>query len=237
MAVRAIVTDIEGTTTPISFVHNILFPFSRERLAAFCQTHAAEPQIAKALQDARELAGNPQLDLKATIQLLDDWIVQDKKLGPLKLIQGLIWRDGYREGLLQGEIYPDAAAHLRRWHARGYDLYIYSSGSEDAQRLIFGHSDQGDLVPLFSGFFDTRIGGKIEAASYRKIADKIRVVPSETLFLTDAPAEVSAATEAGLQAVQIDRALAPDALKQEQGVTVAGSFVGVEQACGLQNQA
>lgn len=236
-SIRAIVTDIEGTTTPIAFVHQTLFPFSRERLARFCKAHAREPKIAKALADARDLAGKGHLELEGVIALLDQWIAEDKKAGPLKFIQGQIWREGYEEGLLSGEVYPDAAAYLRRWHAAGLDLYVYSSGSEEAQRLIFGHSDQGDLAILFKGFFDTKMGAKIEAKSYRVIAAAIGILPQEILFLTDAPAEVSAAREAGFQLVRIDRDLASDALKEEAGVFVAGSFEGVERAFSLVDQA
>jgi len=231
--IRAIVTDIEGTTTPIAFVHQTLFPFSRERLPAFCKTHATEPQIAKALQDARDLAGEPTLGLDATIALLDRWIVEDKKAGPLKTIQGHIWREGYDEGVLRSEVYPDAAAELRKWHALGVDLYVYSSGSEEAQRLIFSHSDQGDLAPLFKGFFDTRMGAKGDAQSYRHITRSIGALASETLFLTDIAAEVSAAKEAGLQVARIDRALASDALSEDAGGVVAGSFTPIERAFSL----
>ncbi len=234
-SIRAILTDIEGTTTPIAFVHETLFPFSRNRLAGFCRTHATEPQISKALQDARELAEEPTLGLEATIALLDRWIVEDKKAGPLKTIQGLIWREGYDEGVLRSEVYPDAAAQLRKWHALGLDLYVYSSGSEEAQRLIFSHSDQGDLAPLFKGFFDTRMGTKADAQSYRHITKAIGVLASETLFLTDIAAEVTAAKEAGLQVVRIDRALAPDTLSQDAGGVVAGSFSPVESAFSMRD--
>jgi len=234
VSVRAIVTDIEGTTTPIAFVHQKLFPFSRERLARFCKAHAQEPQIAKALQDARALAGKGDLDLDGVIALLDQWIQEDRKAGPLKTIQGLIWREGYEEGLLMGEVYEDAAQYLRRWHAEGLDLYVYSSGSEEAQRLIFGHSDQGDLALLFKGFFDTRMGAKAEAKSYANISAAIGVIPAEILFLTDAPAEVAAAREAGFQVVRIDRALPPEALNEEAGGWTAGSFAVVERVYPLE---
>jgi len=227
--IRAVVTDIEGTTTPIAFVHQKLFPFSRERLARFCKAHAQEPQVAKALQDTRDLADKGHLDLDGVIALLDQWIQEDRKAGPLKTLQGLIWREGYEEGLLAGELYADAAEYLRRWHAAGLDLYVYSSGSEEAQRLIFGHSDQGDLAILFRGFFDTRMGAKVEAKSYSNISAAIGVIPAEILFLTDAPAEVVAAREAGLQVVRIDRALPLDALNEEAGGWVAGSFACVER--------
>ncbi len=196
----AIVTDIEGTTTPIAFVRDVLFPYARARLPAFIASHGAEPPVAGLLDEAAQFAeGRPVLDA------LLAWMDADAKITPLKTLQGLIWNDGYARGDLLGQIYPDVPPVLRRWHARGIRLYVYSSGSEAAQRLIFGHSDAGNLAPLFSGFFDTRAGAKRAAASYRSIARGIGLPPGEVLFLSDIEQELDAAADAGLGATQLAR--------------------------------
>lgn len=228
MTIRAILTDIEGTTTPISFVHEVLFPYARARLDGWCAAHADEPEVAGALAEARRLEGQADLDLPATLALLHRWMDEDRKAGPLKLLQGLIWREGYEAGVLKGQVYADAAEYLARWHKAGLKLHVYSSGSAAAQKLIFGHSDRGDLTPLFSGYFDTETGGKLEPASYRRIAEKTGFAPSEILFLSDHAGEIAAARDAGLAVVQIDRTLASDAvLEDPEGTMVAGSFTVV----------
>ena len=227
--IRAVVTDIEGTTTPIAFVHEVLFPYARDRLADFCRAQGSEPEVAAALGEARALASRAELDTAGTIDLLLAWMAEDRKAGPLKTLQGLIWRSGYEAGVLKGQVYPDAAEGLRLWHGRGLPLYVYSSGSEEAQRLIFGYSDRGDLTPLFSGYFDTRIGAKVEATSYAALAGAIRVESAAILFLTDHPGEVAAAQAAGLQVMRIDRGLAPGHLGTDAASAVAGSFTVVEK--------
>ncbi len=197
----AILTDIEGTTTPIAFVRDELFPYARARLPAFIEQHGTEPHVAGLLAEAARLAGGRPVQ-----NALLDWMDEDAKVTPLKALQGLIWDAGYAKGELLGRIYPDVPPVLRLWRARGIRLYVYSSGSEAAQRLIFGHSDAGDLAGLFSGFFDTRAGAKREAASYRDIARAIGLPPGEVLFLSDVEAELDAAQAAGLAAIQLARA-------------------------------
>lgn len=228
MTIRAIVTDIEGTTTPIAFVHEVLFPYARSRIVDFCNAHRDDPEIVACLDGARALAEAPDLDHNATMQLLVKWIDEDRKAGPLKQLQGLIWQAGYEEGVLKGQVYEDAAALLLCWQSQGMRLYVYSSGSVAAQKLIFGYSDKGDLTPVFSGYFDTAVGAKVEAASYERIAREIGTAASEILFLTDMPREVEAARAAGFNVVRIDRALAADASHEEDGVLVAGSFEPVD---------
>ncbi|MCE9649058.1 MAG: acireductone synthase [Parvibaculum sp.] len=229
MPVRAILTDIEGTTTPIAFVHEVLFPYARARLADFCAAHRGEPEVAAALQAARDLDGHPDFTLDETVALLLRWMDEDRKAGPLKTLQGLIWRKGYEEGVLKGQVYEDAAALLECWHSQGLKLFVYSSGSEEAQKLIFGYSDKGDLTPLFGGFFDTRVGAKVEASSYRAIAEAVGIAPGDILFLSDLAPEIAAAKAAGFGAARIDRALDVDASHDEGGVLVAGSFVPVDR--------
>ena len=184
--------------------------------------------MAKALDEARELAGAPDLDLEATVALLLQWMAEDRKAGPLKTLQGLIWREGYEGGALKGQVYEDVPGVLRRWRERGLKLYVYSSGSVAAQKLIFGYSDKGDLTPLFDGYFDTAIGAKVESASYARIAEETGLAPADILFLSDHAGEIAAARDAGFHAVRLDRALAADAWAEEEASAVAGSFLGVE---------
>ncbi|MDX5365665.1 MAG: acireductone synthase [Alphaproteobacteria bacterium] len=226
--IRAVVTDIEGTAAPLAFVHEVLFPYARARLAAFLDERESDPDVARALREARELGAMPNADLPRTIALLHSWMDEDRKAGPLKFLQGLIWRQGYEEGVLKGEVYEDAAVRLRQWRERGLRLFVYSSGSEDAQKLIFGYSDKGDLASLFDGFFDTRVGAKVESASYRAIAESASLPADAMLFLSDHPGEIAAAREAGMQVVRIDRALPPGQFMDDGASPVAGSFDPVE---------
>lgn len=204
MTPRAILTDIEGTTSSIAFVHEVLFPYSRARLADYVSQHADDPAVAAILGEVRGEACAP-LDLAGCTALLAEWHDADRKIAPLKSLQGLIWAEGYAAGTLQGHVYADAVEGLRRWHARGIALHVYSSGSVAAQKLIFGHTAYGDLTPLFSGYFDTAVGGKKEAASYAAIADAIGVAPAEILFLSDVEAELAAAAAAGLAVTLLAR--------------------------------
>lgn len=197
----AVVTDIEGTTTRIAFVRDTLFPYARERLPALLRERAGEEEVAAALAAVRRLAPGAE-----PLAALLGWMEQDAKVTPLKELQGILWRDGYARGGLRGDLYPDVGPVLRAWHAAGVRLYAYSSGSVEAQRLLFGHSAAGDLTGLFDGFFDTRIGGKREAASYAALCREARLAPARTLFLSDAEAELDAAAGAGLRVCQLVRA-------------------------------
>jgi len=196
--IKAIVTDIEGTTSSIRFVHEVLFPYAREHLAEFVRTHVSDPGVAGQLREVSREAGR-ELDSEQAIAQLLQWIAEDKKVTPLKALQGMIWEAGYRDGSFTGHVYEDAVSRLRQWHAAGIRLYVYSSGSVAAQRLLFGHSDAGDLTPLFSGYFDTRIGHKREPDAYRAIVDELGLEAAEILFLSDIQEELDAAKEAGMQ--------------------------------------
>lgn len=209
--VRAILTDIEGTTSSIAFVTDTLFPYARDRLAGYVAAHPG--QVAPLLDAVcAEEPGDP-------VETLLRWIEEDRKATPLKTLQGLIWAEGYADGTLKGHVYADAADALRRWHAAGLKLYVYSSGSVAAQKLIFGHSNAGDLTPLFSGYFDTVTGPKREPGSYRRIADAIGLPPGEILFLSDNAQEIDAARAAGMQVLHVDR---------ETGSGDIASFAGLE---------
>ena len=198
--VEAVLVDIEGTVTPISAVRDVLFPYARARLEAFVAAHGAETVVAEALAQVRTL--QPEADPVASLLR---WSDRDEKVTPLKTIQGLIWREGYAKGDLVAQFYPDAPECLSFWKREGLPLYVYSSGSEEAQRGIFGHSQTGDLTGLFGGFFDTRIGPKRDAASYRAIAGEIGLPTGLILFLSDIEAELDAAAAAGLRTCQIVR--------------------------------
>lgn len=199
--VAAILTDIEGTTTPIAFVHTTLFPFAAARLGDFLAAHAADPAVAAILAEVRALA--PAADPLATLR---GWMAADAKVTPLKTLQGMIWEQGYASGALTATLYPDVAPALRRWAASGRRLGVYSSGSVAAQRLLFGHSDAGDLSGLFGFWFDTTTGGKRDAASYRAIAAAMGLEAGAILFLSDVTAELDAAAAAGLRSCQLVRA-------------------------------
>jgi enolase-phosphatase E1 len=211
-----VLTDIEGTTTPIAFVHRVLFPHARAALPALVGRRSEEKPVADALAEIARLA--PGAD--PLTQLLS-WMDQDAKITPLKTLQGLTWRDGYESGLLKGEFYPDVPPALRRWRAGGVRLAVYSSGSEEAQRLIFGHGPDGDLSALFDGFFDTGIGAKRESQSYRAIARALDLPVGDILFLSDVEAELDAAASAGLLTCQL--------VRSEDG-TVAGTRHPVAEA-------
>lgn len=204
MQPRAILTDIEGTTSSISFVKDVLFPYARRALPAFVRQHGHEPEVRRWLDTVATEHGSICSD-DVIVETLQGWIDQDRKHTALKALQGMIWEAGYREADFTAHIYPDAAPALQRWHRQGYPLYVYSSGSVPAQKLFFGHSDAGDLTPLFSDWFDTEVGGKREAGSYRRIADSVGVAPGEVLFLSDVVEELDAAREAGMQTRLIDR--------------------------------
>lgn len=196
---RVIVTDIEGTTSSISFVKDALFPFAKARLAAFLAAHETDPEVAAALAEV------PGLNRTHKCATLLEWIDADSKATPLKTLQGLIWRGGFESGELRGHIYADVAPCLQRWHAAGIQLFVYSSGSVAAQKLLFGHSLAGDLTPLFSGFFDTRVGAKRDAASYDAIRARIDLPAEQVLFLSDIAEELDAARSAGLRTCQLVR--------------------------------
>jgi len=209
--IKAIVTDIEGTTSSLSFVKDVLFPYARQHLPDFVRRHQADGEIAALLEAARREAG-AELDIEQLIAQFIDWIDRDQKITPLKSLQGLIWQAGYLQGDFTGHIYEDAARGLKALKDSGYALYVYSSGSVQAQKLLFGHSAYGDLTPLFSGYFDTHIGGKKDVASYQRIAEQISLKPCEILFLSDIKEELDAARQAGFETYWLVR---------EQAVNVA----------------
>ncbi len=205
IAARAIVTDIEGTTSAISFVHDVLFPYADERLDAYVAAHRSEPAVAAAMTEAAICAGEPEAGDARILAHLHAWIAEDRKITPLKTLQGLIWQEGYATSGLQGHLYDDVPPVLRAWHGAGIQLYVYSSGSVTAQKTLFAHTFAGDLTPLFAGYFDTTIGAKREAESYTAIAAETGFHADEMLFLSDVEAELDAARAAGLLTARLMR--------------------------------
>jgi enolase-phosphatase E1 len=202
---KIILTDIEGTTSSISFVKNVLFPYARKALPGFVRAHANDPKVRHWLNLVQLELGTEPFDDEHLIETLIHWIDIDRKHTALKALQGMIWLAGYQEDDYAAHIYPDAAEQLNHWHQSGHAIYVYSSGSVAAQKLFFKYSASGDLMHLFSGHFDTEIGGKRDAESYRKIAAVIGVAPSNIIFLSDIVEELDAAKQAGLDTVLLDR--------------------------------
>lgn len=203
---KAILTDIEGTTSSISFVKDVLFPYAASNLPDYVTQHKHDQAVQVILADAATLAKINSNDTQAIVAQLLTWIQEDQKVTPLKQLQGLIWEAGYKNADFQAHMYADATEKLRSWHAQGVPLYVYSSGSVYAQKLFFGHTINGDLLPLFSGHFDTTIGGKKSVESYVLIANELDLAPSDIVFLTDIVEEYQAAKEAGLGVYLLDRA-------------------------------
>jgi len=201
---RAIVTDIEGTTSSIAFVHDVLFPYALRALPVFVK-HNIDDAAVRHWLDKAALDIGGVVDDDCIVAVLQDWIREDRKHPALKALQGMLWKDGYERGDYRGHLYPDAVAMLRRWHADGIPLHVYSSGSVDAQKLLFAHSDAGDLSGLFAGHFDTAVGGKREVGSYLHIAKDLNVAPGDILFLSDVVEELDAARLAGMQTMLLDR--------------------------------
>jgi enolase-phosphatase E1 len=203
--VRAVLLDIEGTTTPLAFVHDVLFPAAAARLDAFCARAEEEPDVARAIErlrveyqeEARRGVALPEFGSGAPYAR--HLMKQDRKSTGLKLLQGLIWEEGYRDGSLHGEVFRDVPEALAAWRRAGVRLRVFSSGSVLAQRLLFGHTAHGDLAGFFEGFHDTTTGAKRDAASYRRIAEAFGVPAGSILFLSDVLAELDAAADAGLR--------------------------------------
>lgn len=224
--IRAVLTDIEGTTSSIAFVKDVLFPYASRAMADFLAAQGGEPRVARLLNEVRGIGDCPQASRDDLVILLLRWIAEDRKVSALKSLQGLIWRNGYERGDFRAHVYPDAVAALSRWHDAGLRLYVYSSGSSEAQQLFFGHSEAGDLTRLFSGYFDTQIGAKAEVESYRQIAAQLGMFPENILFLSDLQEELDAAAEAGMRTCWLRRE--PERQIEPPRHPVAASFAEVQ---------
>jgi enolase-phosphatase E1 len=217
---KVILTDIEGTISSISFVKDVLFPYSKERLEDFILTNFEHnPSLLSIIEDTLEEVklGNAtgviydsndtifETQIYTAIQALKTWIQEDKKITPLKELQGLIWEEGFSKGLFKAPLYQDAFEFFLNMKGKGFPIYVYSSGSVKAQKLFFEFSEFGDIRYLFSGFYDTKIGSKKDPESYLKIVNDIKVSPEHILFLSDIQDECKASEEAGLLSIQVSR--------------------------------
>jgi enolase-phosphatase E1 len=200
--------DIEGTTTPVTFVTEVLFPFARRRLREFLTAHADESAVGAELaglerEHARESTEKPPAwnagDRVGSACAYLEWLMdRDRKTTPLKALQGMIWQDGYASGALRAIVYDDVKPAFERWRASGREIAIFSSGSVLAQKLLFAHTNAGDLTPFLAAYFDTTVGAKRETSSYARIATSLQRRTQELLFVSDVAAELEAAQSAGL---------------------------------------
>jgi enolase-phosphatase E1 len=206
--IRFILTDIEGTTTSISFVYDVLFPYFREHLNELSDL-SEEEEVKKAIEQTIDLASKEEhLHLETVDEVIEQWkqwSLADKKITPLKTVQGVLWKKGYEEGTIKGHVYPDVEPALRKWKAEGISLGVFSSGSVQAQKLLFGYSDAGNLLDCFSVYFDTTSGTKRDSSTYTTIAEQLNLGTSEILFLSDIREELEAAEHSGMRTIQLVR--------------------------------
>lgn len=223
--IEVVLLDIEGTTTPISFVHDVLFPYARARVGSYLEANAtSDAEIRKIVEGLRAELAAEKLEagsraLEADIVAYVLWLMdRDRKSGPLKALQGRIWEEGYATGALKGEVYPDVGDAFVRWTAAGVRIAIFSSGSVLAQKLLFANSTSGDFSPFLSAYFDTGVGAKGEAGSYRRIAEALDVAPSRVLFVSDVVAELDAASDASLRTLLCVRPPAQSPASSTRGI-------------------
>lgn len=220
--VKALIVDIEGTTTPIGFVKETLFPYAEENVESFLTKRYDDEETQQDIKALQELAAKEKADgvegvveipkegskediIKAVVDNVKWQMDEDRKTTALKQLQGHIWREGYKTGQIKAELFEDVGPALQQIVEEGVNVYVYSSGSVEAQKLLFGNTEEGDLLELFTDFFDTTIGNKKDSGSYKKIVEKIGVSPEEILFLTDTPEEATAASKAGLRSALVAR--------------------------------
>lgn len=205
---KYILMDIEGTTTSISFVHDILFPYSEQRLSQFVKTNETQEAIKNILAETQKTVleeNKIQINEEQSVNKLIEWIKSDRKHPALKKLQGLIWSEGYRSGALKGHVYQDVPEALLKWTQANIQLGIYSSGSIEAQKDLFGFSIFGDLNTFISNNFDTSTGPKRDIDSYNKISQELNIAPEDILFLSDISEELDAAKNAGFKTTQLVR--------------------------------
>lgn len=226
--IKLFLFDIEGTTTDIKFVHDVLFPYAERSMRDFVLKNKDQLEVAKAVAQVQETVKEEDglnIELEGVIEKLLHWIKIDRKHGALKELQGLIWDSGYLKNDFKGHVYEDVKPFFLKLLDRGAKIGIYSSGSVHAQKLIFGYSVEGDITPMISYYFDTKIGGKREKSSYLNIAKEVNLSPAEILFFSDIPEELSAARDAGLYVTQL---LRPGAVSSQfEGITDFRVYMGV----------
>lgn len=202
-----IVTDIEGTTTDISFVYNVLFPYFRANLNDWSKVKSEElDAVLLATQElVQKEEGTVDLSRQALMDKLLQWSLEDRKVTPLKELQGMVWKKGFESGELKGHVYPDVLPALNSWKSMHIQMAVFSSGSVSAQKQLFGNAMVGDLTSYFSYFFDTHTGPKRVPHTYLRIAEILMTAPSKILFLSDVKEELEAAQQAGYLTVQLLR--------------------------------
>ncbi|WP_159728208.1 acireductone synthase [Methylosinus sp. Ce-a6] len=219
-AIRVVLVDLEGVVLPMSFMTETLLPLSAERLGSYIAEHAEDEEVEEALEETGRLMGGYDLDPTQAESLLLRWMKQGRKATPLKIIQGLIWQEAYAAGALGGALYPDVADRLKSWAGAGLRLFVYSSNSQAAQKLLLSRCSSADVTGLFEGFFDTTLGQKIEPGSYRDICERLGVAAETILVLSESEEELDAAKTAGLATIRIAR----------DGSVASGHEVGADLA-------
>ena len=206
--INYILTDIEGTTTSVSFVYDTLFPYFRKNiglLKAMLDNQVVQHAFKQTVELSLSLENKKLNTVDDIINTLYRWSKEDRKLTPLKTLQGIIWKNGYESGAIKGHVYDEVKDCLNKWKDERIALGVFSSGSIEAQKLLFGFSDYGDLTKFFSNYFDTNTGGKRESTTYERIAETLEITPNSILFLSDIKEELLAAKDAGMQTVQLLR--------------------------------
>ena len=211
-------------------MHQVLFPYARSRVADFIKQHRNSSAVGEVLDQVRTELAQPDASDSALVAALLQWIDQDRKITPLKTLQGMIWAEGYANGDFTAHVYADALDALRQWQRKGIPMHVYSSGSIAAQKQFFKHSVFGDLSSLFRHHFDTTIGAKRETASYQRIAEALAQPPNQIVFLSDIEAELDAAREAGMLTIQLLRADAPPESKGRHPVVAKMTDVDAKLA-------
>lgn len=226
--IDSVVLDIEGTISATGFVVDTLYPYSRAKFGLLLKERAAEPAVRCAVGQIREMLGEPEADAARIEEVLNAWLDEDRKAGPLKTLQGIVWAEGFAAGELVSHFYDDVIPALRRWQEAGVRMHVYSSGSVAAQRAWFGHTPEGDLLSLVDGMFDTENAGpKREASSYRSIAESVGAPPERLLFLSDRTAELTAARSAGWHTVGVRRPGEPHFREDPEGHPSVSSFSAI----------
>ncbi|HEX5873194.1 MAG TPA: acireductone synthase [Pyrinomonadaceae bacterium] len=205
--VRGVLLDIEGTTTPIAFVHDVLFSYARDHVKQFLRENSDWEEVRADVEllrreHAEDVTGNPP-PLDSTVEsiaaFVEFLIGCDRKSTGLKSLQGKIWRQGYLDGSLKSQVFDDVAPAMKRWHEAGLNVSIFSSGSVLAQQLLFAHTNAGDLTGFIDNYFDTNVGKKADADSYRRIAADLGIDAREIVFISDVVGELEAAKQAGMK--------------------------------------
>lgn len=228
MKIAAVVTDIEGTTSSIGFVHDVLFPYALKHIGNFVREHGEERDVMRVLVRISENTGIALHKIEDIIKLLQQWIREDSKDTELKALEGMVWEKGYKQGIFQAHVYEDVPEVLQKWQQEERNLYVYSSGSIKSQQLFFRFSECGDMRLLFSGYFDTTIGPKREVKSFINLAQAIALQPESIMFISDVKEELDAAAYAGFRTTWVLRpeetTLDPVKLAKKSEHTIVTSF-------------